>query len=150
MIRLDLFRALCCVSVVLVWIKAYYWMRLFDSTSFYVRLIRETIHDIGNFMILFVFILLTFANVLLVLSEGRSEPLYQNYFGDKFKLINAVVNQYKVSLGEFDMDGFGEDGDDALPWILFMTTTFITSITFLNMLVAIMGDTFARVSEVKD
>ena len=37
-----------------------------------------------------------------------------------------------------------------LPWILFVATTFVTQITFLNMLIAIMGDTFARVSEVKD
>ena len=29
-------------------------------------------------------------------------------------------------------------------------TTFIIQITFLNMLIAIMGDTFARVSEVKE
>lgn len=32
----------------------------------------------------------------------------------------------------------------------FVATTFITQITFLNMLIAIMGDTFDRVSEVKE
>ena len=79
-------------------------MRLFDSTSFYVRLIRETIYDIGNFMILFVFILMTFGNVLLILSYGRINPLYQNYFG--FDFANALINQYKLSLGEFDTDEF--------------------------------------------
>jgi len=34
--------------------------------------------------------------------------------------------------------------------MVFIITTFITQITFLNMLIAIMGDTFARVSEIKD
>jgi len=34
-------------------------------------------------------------------------------------------------------------------WGFFIAATFITSITFLNMLIAIMGDTFSRVTEVK-
>ena len=60
------------------------------------------------------------------------------------------MNQYMLSLGEFDMDNFKMEGDDIIIWIMFVATTFITQITFLNMLIAIMGDTFARVSEVKD
>ena len=34
--------------------------------------------------------------------------------------------------------------------MVFISTTFITQITFLNMLIAIMGDTFDRASEVKE
>lgn len=55
-----------------------------------------------------------------------------------------------LSLGEFDTESFGLEGGDILVWIIFIITTFITQITFLNMLIAIMGDTFARVSEIKD
>ena len=33
---------------------------------------------------------------------------------------------------------------------LFMIATFISSITILNMLVAIMGDTFGKVTEIKE
>ena len=36
-----------------------------------------------------------------------------------------------------------------LLWVLFIFTTFISQITFLNMLIAIMGDTFDRVMEQK-
>ena len=42
------------------------------------------------------------------------------------------------------------EGSDIVIWLTFIATTFITQITFLNMLIAIMGDTFARVSEVKE
>ena len=34
-------------------------------------------------------------------------------------------------------------------WTVFILSTFLTQITFLNMLIAIMGDTFSRVSEIK-
>ena len=60
------------------------------------------------------------------------------------------MNQYMLSLGEFDLDNYKGEGNDVIVWIVFIATTFITQITFLNMLIAIMGDTFARVSEVKE
>ena len=54
------------------------------------RLIRETITDIGYFMILFIFILLTFGNVLLILGEGRTDQIYSDYFGINF--LNVIMN----------------------------------------------------------
>ena len=39
-------RALAAVAVILMWIKFFYWLRLFTETSFYVRLIKDTILDI--------------------------------------------------------------------------------------------------------
>lgn len=83
-------RSLAALLVILVWFKAFYWMRLFSSTGFYVRLIRETLWDIRYFLILFAFILLTFANALLILGTGREEPLLQNFFN--VSLLNAVMN----------------------------------------------------------
>ena len=51
-----------------MWIKTFYWMRLFTATSFYIRLIQETLSDIKFFLILFVFILMTFGNTLMVMN----------------------------------------------------------------------------------
>jgi hypothetical protein len=75
-----------------MWMKTFYWMRLFGPTSFYVRLIRETIIDIGYFLILFVFILMAFGNTLLVMNSGRygEEKIFQDIFGITF--INTIVN----------------------------------------------------------
>ena len=52
-----------------------------------------------------------------------------------------------LSLGEFTMDGFDDHPQMLLAYLFFVLATFFTSITFLNMLVAIMGDTFGRVFE---
>ena len=48
-------------------------------------------------------------------------------------------------LGEFHMDGFKHHANAALLYVFFISTTFVSQITFLNMLIAIMGDTFDRV-----
>lgn len=45
------------------------------------------------------------------------------------------------------MGGFESHTNTALCFFLFFLTTFIMQITFLNMLIAIMGDTFDRVIE---
>ena len=131
-----------------MWFKAFYWMRLFTNTSFYVRLIKETLFDIRYFLILFVFILMTFGNALLVMNEEREGSLYQNFFSNDF--LNVILNQYLLSLGEFDTENYEPEGKDVIVYVIFIATTFITQITFLNMLIAIMGDTFDRVSEVKE
>ena len=55
-----------------------------------------------------------------------------------------------LTLGSFDIGNYQPEAQDVLVWIIFISTTFITQITFLNMLIAIMGDTFDRVSEVKE
>ena len=45
---------------------------------------------------------------------------------------------------------FFDGTDKAACWIFFLLATFITQITFLNMLIAVMGDTYAKVTETKD
>lgn len=101
-------------------------MRLFSETAFYVKLIEETIYDIRYFLILFVTILMTFGNALMIMNSGRGEEnaLYSDVFSINF--INSIMNQYMLSLGEFDTENFGDKSEDPIIWILFITTTFIT------------------------
>lgn len=88
----ETIRAITSLAVILMWFKVFYWMRLFDSTSFYVKLIRETVYDIRYFLILFIVILLTFANALLVANHGRGdeEEIVDSVFG--VALLDAVLN----------------------------------------------------------
>ena len=66
-------RSLATLTVFLLWLKTFYWMRLFQKLSFYVRLITETFYDIRFFLILFVFILMTFGNTLMIIGHNREE-----------------------------------------------------------------------------
>merc|ERR1719458_472195 len=60
------------------------------------------------------------------------------------------MNQYLLALGEFNMDSFAENPQSAICYVFFILATFITQLTMLNMLIAIMGDTFGRVMEKKE
>ena len=48
------------------------------------------------------------------------------------------------------MDNFANQPQSYLCYIFFVMATFITQLTMLNMLIAIMGDTFERVIENRD
>ena len=58
---------------------------------------------------------------------------------------NAFEMQYEMSVGEINYDAFKNDNESSpiLAYGLFIGSTFLVQIVFLNMLVAIMGDTFA-------
>ena len=126
------------------------WLRLFDKTSFYIRLIQETISDILYFMIIFVAALWMFGNTMYMLQlnkDSDADDIVTGTFGHF--MIDSLYNQYLLSLGEFAMDGFDDHPEMSLVYIFFTLATFFTQVTFLNMLIAIMGDTFGRVIENK-
>ena len=50
-------------------------------------------------------------------------------------------------IGEYNMEGFEAHPNTALCYVLFILTVLISQITFLNMLIAIMSDTFEKVIE---
>ena len=69
----DDIRSMASLTVILMWIKSFYWMRLSLKFSQYVRLIKATLSDIKRFLLLQILILAAFGNAVLILNEGRSE-----------------------------------------------------------------------------
>ena len=76
--------------------------------AFYVNLVAETIKDIGYFMIMFVMIIVMFANALYAINgiiakdESYGSPaefptLWSPAFGPPF--IDSVFSQYLIGLG---------------------------------------------------
>ena len=63
-------------------------------------------------------------------------------------MIDATMNQYMLLLGDFDLENFNLYGRDSYVWVLFILMTFILQIVYLNILIAIMGDTFDKTQEI--
>ena len=106
------------------------------------------------------FFLMAFSNAIYILNANRSEGDEQtgeegnSLLGGEFEngALDAMLNQYLLALGEFGTDNFSAaTGKNAgIVWVLFLFATFLTQITVLNMLIAIMGDTFDAVLEKQD
>lgn len=56
------------ISIVGQWLMLFYWLRLFEGMSFYVKLIVETVADLTNFMVMFIMLNLMFANAVYALN----------------------------------------------------------------------------------
>ena len=62
-------------------------------------------------------------------------------------MIDSTLNQFNLMIGEYNTAGFEKHSSPALCYALFIITVIISRITFLNMLIAIMSDTFEKVIE---
>lgn len=150
LISYESLRILAAFGSQLVLIKLFDWLRIFDGTAFYVLLIWETIYDIRYFFLLLLITLTVFGIPLIILDGGSADgkEVIDNTFG--YWLLDLMYNQYLLTLGEFNLDNFDEHPQHVFLVLFFTASTFISQITMLNMLIAIMGDSYSRVIEHQD
>ena len=147
-------------QTVILWLMLFYWCRIHPELAFYVKMVQETIYDIGYFMIMLFLCIMMFANGIFVLNRGTANnyledfesleqsPLFPASFNNEY--FDAIMSQWQLGLGNFFTDPFSNDSGYILCWIYFVLATFFTQITFMNMLIALMGVTFERVSDAKE
>ena len=95
------------MSIFFMWIKVFYWMRLFRNSGYYITLILETINDIKIFMGLVGLILVAFANVFFLLQlnvKKGGEDIVKEYYGNQ--IVDSLIAMYLLALGDFNYDGF--------------------------------------------
>jgi len=79
-------------------------------------------------------------------SESEAGTYIDEYSG--FGAIDAIISVYLLSNGAFNYFSYGHDSEDSkYLWLMFLLAIFINMIVFMNMLIAIMGDTFSSVME---
>ena len=100
-IPIESLRVMASFAICLLTLKIYDWLRLFETTSFFILLIGRTFIDIGPFMIFFAVALIAFGLPMSILDLNRSEDaaLISETYGYWF--LDALINQYLLSLGEF-------------------------------------------------
>ena len=104
----------------------------------------------GTFTLILFAAIFALANSFLLLAmnavdltddnEDNDEP----FTGDSLAM--AFIYTFRTGLGDFDTDGFETD-DEILLWIFFMITSILILLVLLNVLVAIMADTFDKVTK---
>ena len=77
------------------------------------------------------------------MARNTSDPFTGNTY------LRAFLYAYQLALGEFNTDDFDDDDKHLLNTMWFLNT-MVTLIIFLNLLIAIMGDTFDRVQETSE
>ena len=103
-------------------------------------------------MIILFIVLYGFGSAFWVLNMSRlandQGELVNSYH--RFWFVNTFQYIFLLGLGEFDLDNATEGNNVFLFYCLFNLATFMILIVFLNMLIAIMGDTFGQVTQERD
>lgn len=143
-------RIIAAFSLFILWMKMFDWLRLFEATSFYIKLVTAVFYDMSSFMLLFFTGMAMFGSSMYMLqlsSTSQIDTVIKAQIGHFF--LDTLVNQYLISLGEFDFEGFQEHPQRYLCWVLFSFSTFFTQIVMLNMLIAIMANTYEYIVDRK-
>ena len=148
-IDIRLIRTFGAFASFLMWVKIFYWMRLFSSLAYYVKLIQDTIIEMSNFILMVMIICLAFANYYYIVSlnlEGTGKTYYNPFYGKEHTVTNSIMLVYLMgALGDFSSGDFSEGYNSSSAMSMFVLATFLILVVFMNMLIAIMGDTFGRV-----
>ena len=146
-LSLDTQIVLAALASLCICLKFFDWLRLFDKTSFYINLIGMTLSEVKFFLILLVASMLLFGLPMMIININSTENASIFETNSPLQIINMLIHQYYQSLGNFNNENYSENSHSTFIWILFFMSTGFTQITMLNMLIAIMGDTFDKVTE---
>jgi len=127
-------------AAILMWFKFFYFLRSLDSTSYLVRIITNVAYDMIQFMVIFGMTVVGYADAFY--SASNALPVEERFIGS---YVDSLLYTYLLTLGEFGTDNF-----DALSWFLFISATIINLIIMLNLLIAVISETFANAGETKE
>ena len=147
--NMDFMHLIGAFACFFMWIKIFYWMRQFSSLAYYVKLIQQTIQDICSFMLMVLIIFISFAAFFYVADRnlvGTPDSYMGKYFDNR--IIDSVISIYVIgSLGDFLPSKFTVGYEAKAVMLMFILSTFLVSVVFMNMLISIMGHTYGQVSE---
>lgn len=139
------FMAICNL---IFYMRFFYFLRIFDSSAHLVRTIIEITTDIRNFLFVFFLAIVGFGASFQILSNNNDPDVEGARFIDSFPA--SFMYSYRLSLGDFSLDSYDKSRDLVLIYILFVLSSLFTAVILLNMLVAIMGESFNRVNETSE
>ena len=150
-IKIEEIRVIASISSCLMIFKFFDLLRVFEETAYLILLIQETIIDIRYFMILIILAFTMFGVPMSILNFNRFSHNEIVESPTTYWFIDLLISQYILALGDFVSLSYYEKGVQTIfCYIFFILATFITQITMFNMLIAIMSDTFDKITDNKE
>jgi hypothetical protein len=139
------------IALFLKWIGLLYFLQAFSSTGPLVRMVFQIIVDMRHFMLILVVAVLASASSFYALlhharpldsdndnSNGNDNP-FQGVGQTLFFMFKMLL------LGDFNTDLFLLGDYVALLQVLFVSSMMLTLIIMLNLLIALMSDSYERI-----
>jgi len=138
------------IAVGIMWLKMFYWMRIFMPFAAFIRTVQEIMSRIAVFTIMLLMVLFGFANCIVVLQLNRDEdmdPVFDSFTGITF--FDSFIHAYLTGLGDFSKDAYSEHNAKTV-WVFFLIATVIVQLVFMNLLIALMSDAYADIMAIQE
>jgi len=119
------------VITLLAFIRGISYFTVWQQTRYMINLLAVVFIHMIPFLILLFYTTITFA---LLLYAYESDP--------SLDFLTFLENSYTLNLG-----GINTDGYDSMDWVIFGLSTLVNPIVMLNLLIAILGDSFNDVQD---
>ena len=111
-------------------IRGLSFFRLFEETRYMVQLLVAVLVDVWSFGVLLAYFTMTFCFLFMIQGLARKHDDFSEY------LKNLIL----LNLGEYNHEGY-----TSIEWMIFFMASGVNLIFMLNMLIAIMSETFSTV-----
>ncbi|CDW74119.1 wd-40 repeat protein [Stylonychia lemnae] len=118
---------------ILVFLRILPYFRLNQNSRVLIRLIIEVCKDMLSFTLLLILCVLGFAITFNIIESEH---------GDEQTLSSNLGQYYKLIFGDFDL--LQEDASNS-SWLVFIVSSSFITLIMMNLLIAIMSDTYDRV-----
>jgi len=104
-------------------------------------MIKEVIKDMFAFLIVMLIVLAAFTHCFMLLSDNNDED---SRFVGKGNVFMSFIFVFQMALGAFDTEKFGNNQVWLVRFVFILAMVFLM-IVLLNLLIAIISETFSRV-----
>jgi WD40 repeat protein len=118
------------VLTIVSWIRGISYFRVTSMTRYFINLLTEVLKDIRAFLILLLYTTLAYAFINIIIQDRVGEAYFNDY----------LVISYNLDFGQLDMMDYG-----IVEWIVLTIVVIVNPIIMMNVLIAILGDTYSKV-----
>jgi len=140
-------RDVSAVAVLFVWLKLIYYTRGHPATGPFFKMIMKILKDIRFFVVIMTIIVVAFSSAFVVLFEVNETEVSEETKSSFSDFGTAVLTMFRMMLGDFDVSIFQDSTNPVMLQVLFYVYILVVTIVLLNLLIALMSDTYDKVSE---
>lgn len=139
-------------ACMLMWIRMFQWMRLFEQTAHFITLLSQVLKDLRTFNCMWMIVIGAFGNFFYVINFNTAMGEEDHWTGNYtcISILNAAIQMYMFSIGELDIKSVRNTTAMPHPWVgflFFVLATFVLNVIFMNLIISIIQDTYQQAKD---
>ena len=124
------------IIVMFTWIKAIFYFRIFDKTRYFIYIVSCCAKDILPFLVILFYLNFTFALTFYKLDQLKERPDFPGF-------TEAWIHSYTLNFNSYHVSVY----KDYKEWVVFIIATVTNPLILMNMIIALLGNTFTMVKD---